>query len=845
LNTSYLAPCSRPCPNPSVNILGDDGAFCSGQESNLGIVSNYTNFQWTPTTGLSCSNCANPRVTITARTRYIVTAINPQTGCPVRDTLILYALPVPVITGIDTISNISCTSATGSIVIRATVSDSSDLEYSINNGLTWQDSNVFSNISSGIYTLCARTKLDQCVITFTGNPVLFKPATPPSVSAVVKTDITDCNLNNGSISITATGNTNALKYSINGGATFSDTPVFNNLVAGNYTIVVTNADASCSTNYPTTITILGKIPPIIQSVNIEQASDCSSPTGKITVVATGGIAPLQYSISNGQTWQISPIFTNVALGNHTVSVRNADSSCILTRSATVNPCQSQSYTVQGTAFKTCSANALRDAQAQTMPNIIVILRGAANNVLRMKMTDAQGLYQFDSVATGAYSLTFGLPTGLAFSTKNVGTNRAIDSDVDPVTGTVNFSVGNNNGVNALVFDAGYYDIEAPVITLTHPILANVRHGDTLTYSCQNPPTFRVNDATATDNSDSTIVSTPQRGGITLKFVDIAQKIGHCPRDGYAFLLECEWQAVDYCGNRATFKIFVKITDNQAPVLRGVPANITVNSEANVPPVAVVTASDNCTTGIAPTFTQTQEATNSPCEYLITRTWTVLDECGNIAQAAQKITVKKDSAACRLTLCTRSGLSQDSVVVTDACGAQPKACINLPMDILANYTLGINNQSYTRPLEGCRYDTAISYSYFSLINRGASGAFNLANWVVAGQSFSVENIPTIQALVDTMNRLDPNGRWLLDARNYCITRTNYYQYRAYGDMRITYGGSGSFAVLQVNSTLMPYGTNLNINRGRSVITLTNSATIERTNQGNVPRCESNVGFSFQG
>jgi gliding motility-associated-like protein len=821
LNTSYLTPCTQLCPNPSVNILGDDGAFCSGKPSNLGIVSNYTDFQWTPTTGLSCSNCANPQVRITADTRYIVTAKNPQTGCPVRDTLTLYVLPVPVITGIDTIPNISCTSGKGSIVIRATVSDNSALEYSIDNGLTWQDSNVFINVSGGTYTLCARTKLDRCVITFTGNPVFFRPATPPSVSVVTKTDVTDCSLNNGSIRITATGNTSALKYSINGGTTFSDSPIFNNLAAGNYTIVVTNADASCSTNYPTTITILGKTPPIIQSLTVEQSTDCTRPTGTITVVATSGVAPLQYSINNGQTWQSSPIFTNIGLGNHTISVRNADSSCLVTRSTTINPCQI--YTLQGTAFKTCSATALRDGQAQIMQNIIVILRGSANNILRTKMTDSRGLYQFDSLSTGDYTLTFGLPTGLAFSTQNVGTNRSIDSDVDATTGAVSFNVGNNNGVNSFVFDAGYYDVEAPVISLTNPILRNVRRGDTLTYACHNSPIFNVSDITATDNCDSTIVATPQRGGITLQFVDIAQKIGNCPRDGYTVLMECVWRATDYCGNRSTFKIFVKITDNQAPTFRGVPANITVTGEANIPVLAVVTASDNCSTGIVPTFQQTQQNTAQLCEYLITRTWTAIDECGNITRAAQQITVQKNPSDCSPRLCSPTGLSRDSVVVTNACGAQPKACINLPMDILANYTLAINNQSYTGQLEGCRYDTAISYSYFSLINRGASAPFHLSNWVIGGQSFSVQNIPSIQALVDTMNRIDPDARWLLDARNYCITRTNYYQYRNYGDMRINYSAGGSYAILQVNRTLMPYGTNLNINRGRSVITLTNNAT----------------------
>jgi gliding motility-associated-like protein len=140
-------------------------------------------------------------------------------------------------------------------------------------------------------------------------------------------------------------------------------------------------------------------------------------------------------------------------------------------------------------------------------------------------------------------------------------------------------------------------------------------------------------------------------------------------------------------------------------------------------------------------------------------------------------------------------------------------------------LGINNQAYLGALEGCRYDTAVSYSYFSLTNRGAIAPFNVTNWVIDGRTFSADNIPSIQALVDTMNHLDPNARWLLDAKNYCITRTNYYQHRQYGTMRVAYGTMtmSSSAVLQANRTVMPYGTSFDISRGRSVITLTNNAT----------------------
>jgi gliding motility-associated-like protein len=829
LNTNYLAGCSVACGNPSSNFLGADGSFCSGVLSNLGIVSNFTNFQWTPTTGLTCANCASPQVTITRDTRYIVTATNPQTGCPVRDTLNLYVLPVPVITGIDSVPNISCTSASGSIVVKATISSGDSLEYSIDNGVIWQDSPTFNNLNGGTYVICARTKIDKCVVTFSGNPVFFKLATPPSVSTVLTTNITDCGLTNGSINIAATGNTSTLKYSINNGQTFSNSPVFNGLSAGNYTIVVTNSTASCSTNYPTTITVLGKTPPQIRNVETTQITNCTAPNGLIAITATGGLAPLQYSINGGQTWSRSPIFSNLFSGNYTLQVRNADSTCGVTSSAVVNACQTPIFTntIQGRTFKTCDSNGIRSVSAQIMPNIVVILRGGTLGS-RSATSDAQGFYRFDTVPQGAYNLTFGLPSGYAFGAKNRGSDRTIDSDVDPVSGVVNFAGTATNANAILNFDAAYRDIEAPVIIRLNTALTNINSGDTLTYPCSNTPIFSVADVTARDNSDTTIVKlattndTITRSATRIQFIDIAQKIGQCPRDGYAQLLECEWRATDYCGNRSTFKIFVKITDNQAPILRGVPPNLTVTSEANVPAPTPVTATDNCTTGIAPLFQQTQQNTGN-CTYLLTRTWTATDECGNFATASQQITIQKNAADCALKLCTPSVLSQDSVVVTDACGAQPKACINLPKDILSNYTLSVNNQLYSGILDGCKFDTAVTYSYFSLLNRGATAPFNLDYWVVDGRSYSAKNIPSLQALTDTLNRIDPNGRWLVDNQNYCVARTNYFQHRAYGNMQITYGGSGSYAILQPNRTVMPFGTLMSIGRGRSLIALVNKTT----------------------
>ncbi|MFM2269911.1 MAG: hypothetical protein RL757_3352 [Bacteroidota bacterium] len=173
------------------------------------------------------------------------------------------------------------------------------------------------------------------------------------------------------------------------------------------------------------------------------------------------------------------------------------------------------------------------------------------------------------------------------------------------------------------------DSIAPVIVLTNPRLLGVRNGDTLRFSCSNPPVFGVNDARATDNS-----------GVTprLSFVDIGRRVGNCLRDGFIVEMQCDWVASDTCGNTSRFKIWIQIYDNNAPILGGTPADVTVNLSTGgvIPTAPIVTATDSCGTA---TVTMRETSTVlSNCDYVLSRTWTATDQCGNTATKVQRITV---------------------------------------------------------------------------------------------------------------------------------------------------------------------------------------------------------------
>jgi len=104
-----------------------------------------------------------------------------------------------------------------------------------------------------------------------------------------------------------------------------------------------------------------------------------------------------------------------------------------------------------------------------------------------------------------------------------------------------------------------------------------------------------------------------------------------------------WTATDECGNISTYTQTIKVVDNEAPVFNGIlPANVTYSCNAEVPIPAVLTATDNC--GVA-TVTFTETRTDGACgnNYILIRTWTATDVCGNKTQHTQTITVDDKTA----------------------------------------------------------------------------------------------------------------------------------------------------------------------------------------------------------
>ena len=130
-----------------------------------------------------------------------------------------------------------------------------------------------------------------------------------------------------------------------------------------------------------------------------------------------------------------------------------------------------------------------------------------------------------------------------------------------------------------------------------------------------------------------------------------------------------YTVTDIFGNTETCSFTVVISDNEGPVLSGVPADVTVDCDA-IPNAATVTANDNCDGILTPTFNETGTTT-------ITRTWTATDAAGNGTIMAQIITVA-DLSPPTITCPANITVNADAMMAGD-CGANVLWTVPTVMD----------------------------------------------------------------------------------------------------------------------------------------------------------------------
>lgn len=306
---------------------------------------------------------------------YTVT-IKDARGCINTTMVSLANTGAPSFTTAITVAN--CGNATGVINVTAN-GGTVPYEYS-KDGVTFQVGNIFNGLLPGTYSITVRD-FNGCQST---RNVLVGSTNGPQVLTANVVNAA-CGLNNGTITATASGGTGALQYSING-VTYQVSTSFPGLAAGPYTLYVRDALGCIKTLAVNLLNLPG--PTLTVSPT---PSSCGKNDGTITVTASGGTGAITYSI-NGITFQASNVFTGLAAGNYTVTVRDIRG-CTSTAATTITTIGSVVTPSFAAVAPICAGDVLAALPTLSQNGISGTWAPALNNTLTTTYTFTPGVGQ--------------------------------------------------------------------------------------------------------------------------------------------------------------------------------------------------------------------------------------------------------------------------------------------------------------------------------------------------------------------------------------------------------------------------------------------------------------------
>ncbi|MGN6568852.1 MAG: PKD domain-containing protein [Flavipsychrobacter sp.] len=293
-------------PLPTVSA-GADKIICKGSSVSLNATG-ASSYNWSPATGLSCTGCASPVVSVTSTTSYVVTGTD-SSGCVNKDTIVVKVNPFPTVS----VGPDKAICAGASVSLNATGASSYNWSPATGLSCTTCVSPTASPTSTTTYTVTG-TDTNGCVnsdtITITVNPL-------PAVKAGADQSI----CKNSTTTLTATG-ASTYTWSPTTGLSCATCASTSATVSSTTTYIVTGTSAAGCTAKDTVVVTIKPLPTV----------DAGPDAG----VCKGGSVELKASGA------VSYVWTPTA----TLSCSTCDSTLAMPGSTTT-------YSVVGTAANGC------------------------------------------------------------------------------------------------------------------------------------------------------------------------------------------------------------------------------------------------------------------------------------------------------------------------------------------------------------------------------------------------------------------------------------------------------------------------------------------------------------
>lgn len=180
--------------------------------------------------------------------------------------------------------------------------------YSINNGASFLSTSDFINLNAGVYNIIVK---DDSDCEYTKEITILRDEADIEL---ISTENTYCGSHNGAITVEI-HEPSVFEYSLNSSAP-QDSPVFEGLDAGDYTILATNA-SGCQGQISTTLFDDNDLEVVVDQKN--EVNCFHFDNGSLFFHVKGASEPVEYILDGTHTSSV-PIFTDMAEGLHNIYI---------------------------------------------------------------------------------------------------------------------------------------------------------------------------------------------------------------------------------------------------------------------------------------------------------------------------------------------------------------------------------------------------------------------------------------------------------------------------------------------------------------------------------------------
>lgn len=447
-------------------------------------------------------------------------------------------------------------------------------------------------------------------------------ARPPLTITDIKTnDPSDCNGSDGSIEVTVNTPSGAnYQVSINGGLDWGviNQAIFNNQTAGTYNIQVRYENSDCVVDYGVVVLNDPFLPE--SGILANYTTECSNQTFTYSALFNFFIGQYDWSFGAGAT----PA-TATGIGPHDVTYSTPGSK-IVTLTISGFGCSKDyndvfdvidNYTDAGSITGDQNLCGSFDPASLTSNGAPTGgIGGTGEYQWEYRIADGIGGWDEWIEISGATS-DFYDPSTISEPTQYRRKTRRNPCDNWLPTSEVTITPAGQPTANPISFTT---------------VCPGQPHGDNLSSNDINlvNPVF-------------SIYSQPSNG--TLSVFSDGQFL-YDPNTTFCGKDEFVYEVCNYGGTCCdTARVTLNLTDDLAPTLTNIPADVTIHCDENVPLPPIVNADENClSVSLATDEISTQGIDNCALyDYEITRIWTATDYCGNGYSESQVITVEDKNA----------------------------------------------------------------------------------------------------------------------------------------------------------------------------------------------------------